>query len=314
MQTSAPRARATAISAPSRTPESITMAACRPPRRAPDGPCRSSPRERSSWRPPWLERWMPSTPAAHRPDGVFGADRPLYQQGPGHQAAQQVDRSSQSTEGSNMAVMSATVRLGGPPGRGSTGGFGLSGRGIEVGKAEHRAAQHVGPVPRVQADVEDGPGAQPGRDGQPVAYVPRPVPGHGRVDRDLQRLVAGGGGPLHQRPGMAAVPQHVQLEPQAGVAGGRQVLDRGGADGRKAVGQSLRLAGRRHRHLTGGVHHPRVPGRGQAQRGRQPPPEQSHGEVGAGHVLQGCGAGKPSGAKPARLAERVCSPSAPPST
>ena len=66
--------------------------------------------------------------------------------------------------------------------------------GAERGELELGRGQEVVPPPRAGDRVEDSAGRDLGRDGEAVALVAQPGAGDGRVDRELQRVEACGGG------------------------------------------------------------------------------------------------------------------------
>jgi hypothetical protein len=89
-----------------------------------------------------------------------------------------------------------------------------------------------------------------------------------RVDRYLEGAEAGPGRPVEQRVHQLAIANHVELEPELAVSGGRELLDRGGAGGGQPIGHAAASGSSRHRDFALGMDHAGEPGRGQAERDR----------------------------------------------
>ena len=104
MQQVAPRATALTMSLPRRTPPS-QMISMRPPTASATGATRSTVAgAESSWRPPWLDSAMPSTPASTASTASSTVWMPLMMMGPSH-TVRSHSMSGHDSAGSNCELM-----------------------------------------------------------------------------------------------------------------------------------------------------------------------------------------------------------------
>ena len=188
---------------------------------------------RSSCLPPWLESCSPSTPSACERRAASIESGPLTSSVPG-QRSRIRSRSPQPTVGSNWALMLAIV------GRG-----GAVDAGRRIRELDRRRADQADPVARLGGDAGERAKRETRWDRQAVAHVARAAPRDRRVDAHRQHAVPARPGSRHELVGDGAIAPHVELEPEVVVPARREILDRGGADGRQRVREAglLRRAG-----------------------------------------------------------------------
>ena len=227
MQPSAPSATAFTMSLPRRTPPS-QMTAMESPTASFTGATSSmgggAP---SSWRPPWFDRAMPSTPASTAEPGVVDGLDALDHDGTVPVGPEPLDVRPRQRRIELLA---------------------------DVARQRHRTAavardvgerDRIGPgerqrPPRVQRTVDQRPRPELRRHREPDAHVSLSSTEHRGVDRDHDSLVAARRGPLQHVLHQAAITPHVDLEPLRSIGGRRHLLDRTRAHGRQRVRQVRR--------------------------------------------------------------------------
>ena len=221
----APSASILTTSRPVRTPPSTSTSASPPTASTTSGSARTVEGTESSWRPPWLETTIPSTPASTARRASSASSTPFTIRRPS-QCSRTQAMSSQVTLGSNCASTQSRndVRR-----AGSRDGL------LEVAERQRLAADaDVADPARVRDEVE--PAAQP-RHAVPapsiaVAGVAVARADDRQVDRQHQDGRADGPRARHQLLGVAAVAHHVELEPGRLRARGGDLLDAADRDRR----------------------------------------------------------------------------------
>ena len=97
-----------AMSVPCRTPESTSTVRSGPTASRTAGSRSMGAMARSSWRPPWLDSWRPSTPASTARRASAAPSGPLMTSLPGH-CSRSAAMSSQSMPGSKRLPVWAIV-------------------------------------------------------------------------------------------------------------------------------------------------------------------------------------------------------------
>ena len=226
------------MSLPRRTPPS-QMISMRPPTASATGATRSNAAGApSSWRPPWFDSAMASTPRVggeHRV--VDGLDALDDDRAVPHRA-QPVDVGPRQRR-----VELGVDVVGQRDRRGAVADLAAD----DVGEAD-RLAAHERPRPAgVERAVDDRAGPDRRRQREAAAHVALAPAEHGGVDGEHERLVARGGGAVDHLLDEPAVAPGVDLEPQAAVADRPDLFDRAGAERRQRVREpgARRRRGRR---------------------------------------------------------------------
>ena len=202
------------MSAPDMMPVSTpisTCRRCRPPRAHDSGSRWNGIGARSSWRPPWFESTMPSTPRVGELRGILDVLHALDDELARPHAADHVEVVERDRRVHRRVEQLAD---------------GAAGR-RQRGELERRGGQEVPPPPRARDRVDDRAERELRRDREPVALVAQSGAGDRGVDGEVQGVEAGRRGPPGELVRDLAVAHHVELEPVAAVRVGRlDVLDR----------------------------------------------------------------------------------------
>ena len=243
MQPRAPRASALSTSWPERTPPSNSTSMRSPTAPAIAGSDAIEERAPSSWRPPWFETTMPSTPAAAASLASSTSRMPFSTSLARPQAAHPVDVAP---------VQRAVVIVVGPAARQHRALRLALALEVEVDIAERAPprAQHVRDPARADRQVERVAHGQARRHGQAVLDVHVALAAHRQVDGDEQRRAVRRLGALDHRFAEAAVAEHVELVPERLRGRLAHVLDGADRHGGEAEPRAGGLRGARALHLA----------------------------------------------------------------